>query len=77
MYVKYYYYPDKVSKYFMFYFIIFRYLLGKGADPQIRDSEMNIALHWSAFAGSMEITESLIDYGSNINLSNVHGDTPL
>ncbi|XP_073987108.1 histone-lysine N-methyltransferase G9a isoform X1 [Rhodnius prolixus] len=56
---------------------IVRYLLGKGADPQIRDSEMNIALHWSAFAGSMEITESLIDYGSNINLSNVHGDTPL
>lgn len=55
----------------------FRYLLEKKADPQLRDSEMNIALHWSAFSGSMEITEDLINYGSGVNLCNAHGDTPL
>lgn len=56
---------------------VVRYLLEKKADPQIRDSEMNIALHWSAYSGSMEITEDLLNYGSSINLSNAHGDTPL
>ena len=55
----------------------FRLLLEKGADPQIRDAEMNIALHWAAYAGSMQIAEDLLNYGSNINLSNAHGDTPL
>ncbi|XP_014284421.1 histone-lysine N-methyltransferase EHMT2 isoform X2 [Halyomorpha halys] len=56
---------------------VVRYLLEKKADPQLRDSEMNIALHWSAFSGSMEITEDLLNYGSAINLCNAHGDTPL
>ncbi|KAF6204697.1 hypothetical protein GE061_018858 [Apolygus lucorum] len=56
---------------------VVRYLLEKRADPQIRDAEMNIALHWSAFAGSMEISEDLINFGCSINLSNTHGDTPL
>ncbi|CAH1402619.1 unnamed protein product [Nezara viridula] len=56
---------------------VVRYLLEKKADPQLRDSEMNIALHWSAFSGSMEITEDLINYGSAVNLCNAHGDTPL
>ncbi|KAL1138787.1 hypothetical protein AAG570_008849, partial [Ranatra chinensis] len=56
---------------------VVRFLLEKKADPQIRDSEMNIALHWAAFAGSMDISEDLLNYNSNINLSNVHGDTPL
>uniref|UniRef100_A0A0A9Z5B7 Histone-lysine N-methyltransferase EHMT1 n=4 Tax=Lygus hesperus TaxID=30085 RepID=A0A0A9Z5B7_LYGHE len=56
---------------------VVRYLLEKRADPQIRDAEMNIALHWSAFAGSMEISEDLLNFGCSINLSNTHGDTPL
>ncbi|BES93469.1 Histone-lysine N-methyltransferase [Nesidiocoris tenuis] len=56
---------------------VVRYLLEKNADPQIRDAEMNIALHWSAFAGSMEITEDLLNFGCAVNLSNSHGDTPL
>lgn len=54
-----------------------RYLLSKGADPLVRDSEQNIALHWAAFSGSVDISEALLHYHSDINCTNVHGDTPL
>ncbi|KAK7873213.1 hypothetical protein R5R35_011296 [Gryllus longicercus] len=54
-----------------------RYLLDKKADPLIRDAEQNIALHWSAFSGSVDITEMLLNYGCPVNCTNTHGDTPL
>lgn len=54
-----------------------RYLLNKKCDPLIRDAEQNIALHWSAFSGSSEITEMLLNEGCDVNAVNVHGDTPL
>lgn len=54
-----------------------RYLLDKKCDPLIRDAEQNIALHWSAFSGSSEITEMLLNEGCDVNAVNVHGDTPL
>lgn len=54
-----------------------RYLLDKKCDPLIRDAEQNIALHWSAFSGSAEITEMLLNEGCDVNAVNVHGDTPL
>lgn len=54
-----------------------RYLLSRGADPFVRDAEQNIALHWSAIAGSVDITDALLNYNSDINCTNVHGDTPL
>lgn len=53
------------------------YLLSRHADPLIRDVEHNIALHWSAFGGSAEICETLLNYNSDINCVNAHGDTPL
>ncbi|RZF40094.1 hypothetical protein LSTR_LSTR002497 [Laodelphax striatellus] len=56
---------------------IVRFLLEKRADPLVRDAEQNIALHWAALAGSVEIAESLLNYGSEINSTNTHGDTAL
>lgn len=56
---------------------IARFLLEKKCDPFIRDAEQNIALHWSAFSGSPEITEMLLNEGCDVNAVNVHGDTPL
>ncbi|XP_039289164.1 histone-lysine N-methyltransferase EHMT2 isoform X1 [Nilaparvata lugens] len=56
---------------------VVRFLLEKRADPLVRDAEQNIALHWAALAGSVEITESLLNYGSEINSTNTHGDTAL
>ncbi|XP_015108514.1 histone-lysine N-methyltransferase EHMT1 [Diachasma alloeum] len=54
-----------------------RFLIEKKCDPLIRDAEQNIALHWSAFSGSSEITEMLLNEGCDVNAVNVHGDTPL
>ncbi|KAF4527093.1 hypothetical protein B566_EDAN015366 [Ephemera danica] len=68
------------------------YLMTKRADPLIRDAEQNIALHWSTFAGSVDISELLLNYGSDENYEcvllllargarvdarNVAGDRPL
>lgn len=60
-----------------YYYLFYRYLLEKRADPHVKDSEMNVALHWSAFAGSLDITADLLNHGANLNVANVHGDTPL
>lgn len=54
-----------------------RYLLGCKADPSIRDTEQNIALHWAAFSGSVDIVALLLDHGCSVNAANLHGDTPL
>ncbi|KAL0276237.1 UNVERIFIED_CONTAM: hypothetical protein PYX00_003845 [Menopon gallinae] len=56
---------------------VVRFLMSKGADPLIRDAEQNIALHWAAFGGSIDIVELYLNDGSDINAVNVHGDTPL
>lgn len=53
------------------------YLLERRADPLLRDSEENIALHWAAFSGSEEISEKLLNSGCDVNCLNIHGDTPL
>lgn len=54
-----------------------RYLLENRADPLLRDTEQNIALHWAAFSGSEEISEKLLNYGCDVNCLNIHGDSPL
>nr|CAD7460688.1 unnamed protein product [Timema tahoe] len=56
---------------------IVEYLLSKRANPFVRDAEQNIALHWSAFSGCAEITELLLNLGSDPNSTNLYGDTPL
>uniref|UniRef100_A0A1B6ECU3 Histone-lysine N-methyltransferase n=2 Tax=Clastoptera arizonana TaxID=38151 RepID=A0A1B6ECU3_9HEMI len=56
---------------------VVKFLLDKRADPLVRDSEQNIALHWAALAGSVDISEALLNYGSDINSTNANADTPL
>ena len=56
---------------------MFRYLLQCKADPGVRDAEQNVALHWAAFSGSVDIVALLLDQGCEVNASNLHGDTPL
>jgi len=58
-------------------FHIVKYLLQCKADPGVRDAEQNVALHWAAFSGSVDIVALLLDQGCQVNASNLHGDTPL
>lgn len=58
-------------------YLICRFLLEKNADLLIRDAEQNIALHWATYSGTTSIAELLLNYGSEINCTNIHGDTPL
>lgn len=41
------------------------------------DVEHNAPLHWAAFKGSTEVVELLLNLESDVNVLNVHGDTPL
>ncbi|XP_076311848.1 LOW QUALITY PROTEIN: histone-lysine N-methyltransferase EHMT2-like [Tachypleus tridentatus] len=56
---------------------VVRLLLERGADPNLRDNEENIALHWSAFSGCLEISQLFLDIGCDLGAVNEHGDTPL
>lgn len=56
---------------------VIRYLLERGADPLITDAEGNIALHWSALAGSRTTCELLLNSGCDINETNNIGETPM
>lgn len=56
---------------------VVRFLLEKGADPTLRDSENNTALHWAAMVGCRVIMEDLLKFGSHVNASNRNGDSPL
>lgn len=53
------------------------YLLFRGADPQVRDLEQNVPLHWAAFGGNYEIVDLLIKLGVDVNAINVHRESPL
>uniref|UniRef100_T1IV76 Histone-lysine N-methyltransferase n=1 Tax=Strigamia maritima TaxID=126957 RepID=T1IV76_STRMM len=56
---------------------VVRFLLECGADPNVRDNEQNIALHWAAFSGSSEICELFLNRECDLSSVNEHGDTPL
>ncbi|XP_037082512.1 histone-lysine N-methyltransferase EHMT2-like [Pollicipes pollicipes] len=56
---------------------VVKYLLERGANPQLCDEEQNTGLHWAAYSGSMEIAELFLTAGCQVNSPNVHGDTPL
>ena len=53
---------------------VIRYLIEQGADPFVRDVEMNISLHWAAFSGSRGITDLLLATGCNVNQANAIGN---
>ncbi len=57
--------------------MIFSYLLARGADPLITDAEGNVALHWAALSGSWRTCETLLNYGCDVNATNLIGETPM
>jgi len=52
---------------------VIRYLVEQGADPFVKDVEMNISLHWASFSGSRGITDLLLAAGCNVNQANAIG----
>lgn len=59
---------------------LLRFLLEKGADPNIKDDAGQDALYWTVTSGaedSREIAELLIRYGAHVNARDKHGLTLL
>jgi ankyrin repeat protein len=54
-----------------------RFLLARGADPNIRDGKGNTPLMLAAGLGQSELIQALIDKKANVNLANSSGETPL
>lgn len=53
------------------------FLLGKGAKPDIRDTEGNTPLGIAAQLGFVEGVQTLISGGAGVNVANSRGETPL
>lgn len=53
------------------------FLLGKGANPNVRDGQGNAPLHIAALLGFSEGAELLISRKAQVNLANNSGETPL
>lgn len=59
-------------------FILYSLLLNHGADPNICDNDNNTVLHWSTLhSNGLEIITMLLQAGTDCNVQNVEGDTPL
>jgi len=52
-------------------------LIEKGADVSFRDSLKRTALHWAALEARPEIVELLLTHGSDPNVTDFFGNTPL
>ena len=57
--------------------LFFRYLLEKGADPNIRDNKGDTPLILAVQAGREDLVRPLLDHKANPNLGNGGGQTPL
>lgn len=53
------------------------FLLGKGANPNVRDSQGNAPLHAAALLGFTEGAELLLGRNAQVNIANNSGETPL
>lgn len=53
------------------------FLLGRGADPNVRDERGNAPLHFAAQLGFQEGAELLLAQKANVNITNNSGETPL
>lgn len=54
-----------------------RFLLSRGANPNVRDGQGNAPLHVAALLGFQEGAELLINNRAQVNLPNNSGETPL
>jgi len=53
------------------------FMLSRGANPNVKDSKGNTALHFTALLGFPEGAELLLARGAQVNLGNNSGETPL
>ncbi len=53
------------------------FLLGRGANPNVKDAKGNAPLHVAAFLGFLEGATLLLGEGAQVNLPNNSGETPL
>nr|WP_047167251.1 ankyrin repeat domain-containing protein [Sphingomonas sp. Y57] len=53
------------------------FLLGKGANPNVRDAQGNAPLHAAALLGFTEGAELLLGRKAQVNMANNSGETPL
>lgn len=54
-----------------------RFLLNRGADPDVQDDMGNTPLHWACSFGHEAITALLIDHKADLSAENASGMTPL
>ncbi|XP_076305815.1 uncharacterized protein LOC143222756 [Tachypleus tridentatus] len=54
-----------------------KYLIHKGADVNIVDSEMHSCIHWATVCGELECLDILIDAGGNPATPDIHGAYPI
>jgi ankyrin repeat protein len=54
-----------------------RFLLAKGADPNLKDDKGTTPLLLAATTGESEMIQALVTGGANVNLGNSSGETPL
>lgn len=54
-----------------------RFLLARGADPDLRDAKGNTPLVLAANLAQQTVVESLVQGKANVNLANDSGETPL
>lgn len=57
--------------------VVVAHLLGRGADPNVRQGEGFAPLHDAAFAGRIDLLQLLLDHGSDLNPRSDDGETPL
>jgi len=53
------------------------FLLGRGADPNVRDARGNAPLHITAMLNFPEGAKLLLGNGADVNITNDSGETPL
>ena len=58
-------------------FVRVRELLGKGANPNVRDDEHRTPLHQAVLGNSVGLVGLLLESGADVNAKDAHGFTPL